>query len=189
MNPTPALASIGRRSFLSRFAPTAPGQQLAVDAFAGFAAGVELALVAAYDSLLDRVGEEVGPLLETYRAHHREHAELLVQTAGSSAPRDPDAAITASLTPRIADLSGQAAALVLARELEDRMAATYAHALTRLEDRDAAGAVASVLAVEAGHGAALGALLEDGLDARFPDGAFETTDLTRGFDPAAVPPG
>jgi hypothetical protein len=186
---TPDPSSIHRRAFLMRFAPTAPAQQLAVDAFAGFAAGVELALVTAYDSLLDRVGEEVGPLLETYRAHHREHAELLARAAGSSAPQEPDAAVVSSLEPRIADLAGQAAALVLARELEDRMAATYAHALTRLEDRAAAGEVASVLAVEAAHGAALGVLVEDGLDARFPDGAFETTDQGRGFDPAAVPPG
>jgi len=187
--PSPLPRSIERRSFLARFAPAAPGQQLAVDAFAGFAAGVELAVVAAYDSLLDRVGDEVAPLLETYRAHHREHAELLAELAGDSAPQDPDPAVVGSLAPRIADLSGQADSLVLARELEDRMAATYAHALTRLEDRGAAGEVATVLAAEAAHAATLGDVLEEGLDAGFPDGAFQTTDLTRGFDPAAVPPG
>lgn len=182
-------AELDRRSFLARFTPASPTQQLAVDAFAAFAVGVELALVAAYDSLLDRVGDEVAPLLETYRAHHREHAEVLAELAGSSAPPGPDPALVEGLTPRIDQISGQTDALVLARELEDRMAATYAHALTRLEDADAAGEVASVLSVEAAHGAALATLLEEALDARFPDGAFETTDLTRGFDPAAVPPG
>lgn len=188
--PTPDL---DRRSFLARFtpggAPAAPAQQLAVDAFAAFAVGVELALVAAYDSLLDRVGDEVAPLFETYRAHHREHAGVLAELAGASAPQDPDLSLVESLTPRVDEISEQIDALRLARELEDRMAATYAHALTRLEDADAAGEIASVLAVEAAHGAALATMLDEGLDARFPDGAFETTDRTRGFDPTAVRPG
>ncbi|HEX4901990.1 MAG TPA: ferritin-like domain-containing protein [Acidimicrobiales bacterium] len=182
-----------RRSFLARFTPpglpATPGQQLPVTTFAAFAAGIERTLVAAYDSLLDRVSEEVRPLLETYRAHHREHAEVLAGLAAGEDGVGPDEGLVASLTPRIDEISGTSDALVLARELEDRMAATYAHALTRLEDADAAGEVASVLAVEASHGASLGELVEDALDARFPDGAFETTDQSRGFSPGTGAPG
>jgi hypothetical protein len=153
------------------------------------AESIELALVAAYDALLDLVGDEVRPILETNRAHHRDHARGFADLAGDAATGDPDAALVESLAPQLDALGGQGAALAFARELEDRVAATHAHAITVVDDRGVAQDLASVLAVEAAHAASLRRLLGEGATEWFPDGAFEPTDPARGFTPQVVPPG
>jgi hypothetical protein len=191
----------GRRAFLGRTSaavgiallPTgallrsAAAQGIAAGTFASFAESVELSLVGAYDVIVERTSEQLRPLVDTYRRHHADHAEACAELAGADAGGEPNAALSELLAPSLAALSGQGEALAFARALEDQVAATYAYAATSLDDPQAAGTVTSIMAVEASHAASLRALLDEPVEASFPDGPFDTTDIARGFSPDAFP--
>lgn len=152
----------------------------------GWLASIELAVVAAYDSIIDRADDEVRPTLEANRDHHRDHAAGFAELAGSGRPR-ANVALVDVLTLTVEELTGPRAALELAAALEDQLAATHGFVLAQVDDPEAAGDVASVVAVECAHSAVLRLLLDDGAESWFPDGAFQNADIARGFSPEAFP--
>lgn len=166
---------------------SAAAQGVGRGSFAAFAESVELALVGAYDVIVELTSEQLRPLVETYRRHHADHAKACAELAGDDATGEPNAGLSELLAPSLAELSGQGEALAFARALEDQVATTYAYAATSLDDAEAAGTVTSIMAVEASHAASLRAVLDEPVEASFPDGAFDTTDIARGFAPDAFP--
>lgn len=204
--PRPAASAMGpgpgRRRFLAASGATAIGaalgslgpwlrsaaaQALSDGSFAAFAESVELAMVQAYGPVVDLSSEGLRPLVETHRRHHADHAETCAGLAGREAKGRANATLDEVLGASVAELSGQGEALAFARALEDQMAATYAYATTLLADAEAAGVVASILAVEASHATTLRTVLDEPVGASFPDGAFDTADIARGFAPEAFP--
>jgi len=188
-----------RRAFLglaagaAAFAPVAAvvgvaaAQTRSAAGLAAFAESLELALVDAYDAIAELVSDGLLPLVQTHRSHHEAHADAFAELAGEEATGRANAALAEALAPALEELSSQFEALDLARALEDQVAATYAWAATQLDDARAAGELASILAVEAAHASTLRTVLEEGLDASFPGGAFEPADIALGFAPEAFP--
>lgn len=199
----PDAATSGRRAFLAGAAvaggallATGPGPRgrpaaAQVDAdrsFLAFAAGVELVLVAAYEAVLELLPEDLVPVAEVHLGHHREHAEALAELAGGEAPDEADPAILAALAPAIEELTGAGSSLRFAKDLEERILATYVAAVATLQSADAIVLASSIVPVEAAHAVVLADLVEASLDETFPTGAFGPADPALGFS-ATVPPG
>ena len=179
-----------RRSFLSALVPALPGapaQAAGDEATAAFAESVELAVVAAYEVALDFVSNDLLPLAELHLAHHREHAGTFAALAGDRATGEPNAALLDSFAPGLDGIGGTGSALRFVASLEDRLAATHAALVGRLERGDVATAAATIAPVESAHAAATRYTIGDPLDAAFPTGSFEPTDPAAGVDPAAFP--
>lgn len=154
--------------------------------FAAFAESVELVLVAAYDAILPLLSDELVPVAEICLGHHRQHAEALADLAGDAATGEPDPVLLEALTPQLAELGGPGSALRFAKDLEERMVATYVAALGRLEQPEVVALAATVAPVEASHAVMLAELFDGTSEDRFPTGAFEPTDPLLGFDPATT---
>ncbi len=154
---------------------------------AAFAESVELVAVAAYEAGIAFLSEDLAPLLQTLSAHHAEHAEAWAEIAGDLATGQPNELLIAALTEAIDGFSGQSEVLRFARDLENQLSVTCGHLLTQLEDADAATTAATILPVESSHAAALSFELGEGLEAGFPFGAVESSDLAFGFDPSIFP--
>jgi len=165
--------------------PPASVAQAADRSFAASAAALEQVLVAAYEVVVGLLPDDLVPVAEVHLGHHRAHAEALAELAGDDRPGDPDPAVMAALAPVLEDLSGVGASLRLAKDLEERIVATYVAALATLESPEAIALAASIAPVESAHAVVLGDLVDLGLDAGFPTGAFEPTDPSLGL--AATP--
>lgn len=203
--PSPLVERPDRRTFLARAAaggavslggvlvpvtrwlPAAGAQTGGVEALAAFAESVELVAVSAYESGAELLSAGLAPVLQTFRGHHEEHAATYAEVAGSAATGAPNVALLEALTPAIEALSTQNEVLRFARDLENQLAVTWGHLLSRVEDDDAVAALATILPVEASHAAELAYELEEGPDAWFPFGPFESSDLAVGFDPSVFP--
>lgn len=172
---------------MSRLLPAAGAQQLDDRAMAAFAESVELALVAGYEAVAPLLSSTVLPVVETFLDHHQEHADAFAELAGDAATGRPNAALMETLSPIIDGLSGQSDALAFARSLENQAVATYAHSLTVVEDPAVVAGAATILPVESAHAVALSLVLDEGPEAWFPTGAFESADIAQGFDPAVFP--
>lgn len=155
--------------------------------FLTFAAGVEQVLVAAYEAVIELLPEDLVPVAEVHLGHHRKHAAALAELAGDGTPGEPDPGTLAALAPAIEELSGAGGSLRFAKELEDRIVATYVAAMAGLETAEAVALVASIVPVEAAHAVALADLVEADLDATFPTGAFGAVDPALGFGAVAAP--
>ncbi len=167
--------------------PGAGAQELTDVDIAVFAESVELAAVEAYKAGAPLLSKEVLPVAELFLGHHMEHAGAFAGIAGDAATGKPNAALIEALTPTIAGLSDEAGVLAFAKEVENQAVATYAFALTALQDPGAAQGTATILPVESAHAAALSLALGEGPDMWFPNGAFESADIAQGINPADFP--
>lgn len=148
---------------------------------ATFAAGVELAAVAAYElaagrGLLDQA--TVG-LATIFLGHHTDHAGTfngLLTSNGQPAVTEGDAGLLETFGPMINEAPDANALLEIAYTLETAAASTYAAALGLLTIPDAALAVSQILPVEAQHTLVLATALNKPVGERLP--AFETTDAS-----------
>ncbi|MFP5321122.1 MAG: ferritin-like domain-containing protein [Acidimicrobiia bacterium] len=154
--------------------------------FAAFAESVELVLVAVYEAILPLLSDELVPMAEICLGHHRQHAQAMAELAGEAATGEPDPVLLEALTPQIAELSGSGSALRFAKDLEERMGATYVSALGRLEQPEAVTLAATIAPVEASHAVTLADLVDGTTEDLFPTGAFAPTDPLLGFDPAST---
>lgn len=169
--------------------PAAGAQGAGDAALAAFAESVELVAVQAYDAGIPFLSEDLTPILQTFSAHHAEHAEAYADLAGDLATGRPNPVLLEALTPTIEGFASQNEVLRFARDLENQLSVTCGHLLTVLQDGDAAAVAATILPVESSHATALSYELQDGLQASFPFGAVETADLLFGLDPVLFPVG
>lgn len=170
-----------------RFLPIASAQSGGDEGLAAFAESVELVAVAAYDVGSGLLSEDLAPVLRTFQDHHAEHAEAWAVVADQAAAGEPNEALLAALTPAIEAFSTQHEVLQFARDLENQFAITFGHLLTLLSGDGAVAAAAAILPVEASHAAELSYELDTGPAGWFPSGAFESTDIALGIDPAVFP--
>lgn len=172
---------------VSSLLSSAGARQLDDTAIAVFAESVELAAVEAYKAGAPLLSAEVLPVAELFLGHHQEHAQAFAGIAGDAATGEPNAALIEALSPMIAELSDEAGVLAFAKTVENQAVATYAFALTALQDPGAAQGTATILPVESAHAAALSLALGEGPDQWFPNGAFESADIAQGINPADFP--
>ena len=150
---------------------------------AQYAAGVELAAVAAYQAAAGRklLDEGTLKLATTFASHHQAHAATfnsILSGAKAATTDKPDQALLEQFGPMIADAKDAPALLEIAFTLETAAASTYYAALGVLTIPDAALAVAQILPVESQHAVVLGTALGKPADEVTP--AFEN-------DGAALP--
>ena len=155
---------------------------------AAVAESIELALVAAYEAIIPILSRELVPVAETHLSHHREHADSFAEVAGDAATGEADAAVLAAITPALEQLAGSGISLRFVKDLEERAVATYVAALATVDDTPTIALLATIAPVEASHAVTLADLVDAGLDASFPTGAFEATDPALGFGPTATAP-
>jgi rubrerythrin len=151
---------------LGGFVGHAAAQDAPIDiTAAGYAAGVELAAVAAYEAaagtgLITDAG--VLGLATTFAGHHEAHAgtfNSLLTGNGADAVTEPDAALIDTFGPMIEGAADATALLDIALTLETAAASTYYAALGVLTIPEAALAVAQILPVEAQHAVVLATAL------------------------------
>lgn len=154
--------------------------------FGAFAESVELALVAAYEAIIPLLSDELVPVAEICLGHHRQHARAMAELAGDVATGEPDPVLLEALAPQLAELAGSGSALRFAKDLEERVVATYVAAMGRLEQAEAFELTATITPVEASHAVMLAELVDGTTEDLFPTGAFEPADPLLGFDPAST---
>ncbi len=143
------------------------------DVFAVYAAPLELAVVQAYQNVLDAavLDDEAARWARTFQTNHQTVADAL---AGYYPTDDPDfvappadADLVAEVAP-LATVADQVAAATALAELEDALAATHLWALGGLEDTSAAKIVAQVMAAESQQAALWGRVAGTDLEALTP---------------------
>lgn len=146
---------------IGRFIPSAWAQDAPLDdaALAKFAAGLELAAVAAYGVAVDtgKLSEAVTKVGATFQSHHQDHADALNSILGDAAVDAPNNTVVTTFAPMIQDAADEAAILKIAYQIEEAAAATYLFALGAITDLKNAGALATILPVESQHAVVLGA--------------------------------
>lgn len=145
---------------------------------AAFAAGIELAAVAAYQAALGRglLDDVAFGLATTFAGHHLDHAATfngLLAGAGEQPVTAPDQAVLERFGPLVGGAADPAGLLQVAHDIELGIASTYVDALRTLAAPDTALAVSRILAVEAQHAVVLASALGLPVGERLP--AFETT--------------
>lgn len=154
---------------------------------AGYAQGVELAAVKAYEMAAPALSKEVLPVGQLFLSHHQQHADAFGAVAGDKKATGANIKLLAAVGPTLAKIKDQAGALEFAFVLENQAAYTYAAALTLLQSKDYAAATSTILPIEAQHATVLGLALgksftEDNAGV-FPTGGFESAALGDGSDP------
>ncbi|MEQ1788219.1 MAG: ferritin-like domain-containing protein [Acidimicrobiales bacterium] len=181
----------------TRLGGLAAAQELTDTVIAGYAQGVELAAVAAYQAAAPKLSGDVLAVATLFAGHHQEHADAFGAVAGDDAPPEANAKLVAAVTPTLeavaaAEPSEELTAQILgfAKGVENQAAYTYAFALTALQDPAFAAATSTILPIEAQHATVLSLALGEGPEMWFPTEAFEAaavgdgTDPLKGFDPA-----
>ena len=145
---------------------------------ATYAAGVELAAVAAYDAAAARglLDQATVSLAVTFQGHHRDHAGTfngLLESNGQPTVDQPDGGLLSQFGPMIQTAPDVPALLDIALTLEQAAAATYVDSLGQLTLPEAALAVAQIAPVESQHALVLATALNKPVEERLP--AFETT--------------
>jgi hypothetical protein len=129
---------------------------------AQFAESVELALVAVYNQALAS-GKLHTPtvvaLITAYAGHHSDHAKSLGALAGDAAKAQPNPGVLASMGDATREAPDESHVLQVAYTLENAAAATYLYIIGALTGTQFLGTTASILPVEAEHGAAIGYVL------------------------------
>ena len=164
---------------------TSSSGQLSSDAdIAAFAESIELAAVDTYEFAKGRLTTaEVITAADEFIDHHHQHAVAYAATAGRAATGRANPKLVELLGGQLLAAADENETLAVLFGLENSLAATYLAALGAFEARSARALTASVLPVEAQHGAVLGIALDSELETVFP--SFETTD--RAFDPDDFP--
>ena len=157
---------------------------------AGYAQSVELAAVAVYQAVLDKLPAEVQPVGELFAGHHQDHADAFGAAAGDDARPEANAKLVAFATPTLdavaaADASEELTANILgfAKTIENQAAYTYVAAITLLKDPAYSAATSTILPIEAQHAVVLSLALGEPADKWFPTEAFESATLGDGADP------
>jgi hypothetical protein len=186
------LATTGGLATFTRLGGLASAQELTDSAIAGYAQGIELAAVAAYEAAAPKLSGDPLAVASLFARHHQEHADAFGAVAGSDAQTEPNAKLVADVTPTLeavaaAEPSDDLTAQILgfAKGVENQAAYTYAFALTALQDPAYAAATSTILPIEAQHAVVLSLALGEGPDMWFPTDAFESTAVGDGTDPLA----
>jgi rubrerythrin len=148
---------------------------------ATYAAGVELAAVAAYEAAAGRglLDDATLGLATTFAGHHTDHAGTfngLLESVDQPRVDEPDQPLLDQFGPMIAEAADAPALLEIALTLEQAAAQTYVAALGMLTIPEAALAVAQIAPVESQHALVLATALDKPVEERLP--AFETTDAS-----------
>jgi rubrerythrin len=157
---------------------------------AAYAVTVELAAVAAYQAAIKTGKLSPGSVTvgKSFAGHHNQHAgafAALIGQANGKAPTTANAAVLKAFGPMIASAPDEAAVLNIAYQIEEAAAATYLYSLGALNNKVAAGAVATILPIESQHAVVLGTALKKPTTAYLPSFQNQTAAL----DPAKYPPG
>jgi rubrerythrin len=163
----------------------AAAQELDDQTIAGYAQGIELAAVAAYDAAAGVLSRPVRRVARLFRSHHQQHADAFGAVAGDKVASGPNEKLVSALGPTLSGIMDEAAALEFAFVLENQAAYTYAGALTLLQDPQYAAATSTILPIEAQHAVVLGLALGKSVADVFPTQAFESSTLGDGTDPLA----
>ncbi|MDQ6697992.1 MAG: ferritin-like domain-containing protein [Actinomycetota bacterium] len=169
---------------VSRFLPAAAAATDPESALVMFAASMEFAVVAAYQSMLDssKLSGGAAKTARTFQGHHRDHgrafnAITLVTT------EKPNAKIVAAFKPKLKAASNEKGLLEVAYTIEEDLAATYLSTLGILADKSNAGVVASILPVESQHAVVLAQVVKKKIGEYMPP--FQNDKLA--LDPSAYP--
>ena len=160
-------------------------QELDDQTIAGYAQGIELAAVAAYEAAAGVLSRPVRRVAGLFRTHHQQHADAFGAVAGDKMAAGPNEKLVRALGPTLAGIKDETAALEFAFVLENQAAYTYAGALTLLQDPQYAAATSTILPIEAQHAVVLGLALGKSVADVFPTQAFESSTLGDGTDPLA----
>jgi rubrerythrin len=144
----------------------------------GFAQSIELSATAAYEAVLDRADElslpeDVYPVIEVFREHHKAYGQSLSGLLGRTAPNTSNATADTEFGPLFTTGSLDEV-LTAAIALEDTAVATHLTLLEQLQGTDGAALIASILVTEARHATVLSAL--SGNDALMPESGLEPVD-------------
>lgn len=172
---------------VGRFLPAAWGAEEPSDAdLAAFAAGLELAAVAAYNTAAG-TGKLSGPASAVgtmFAGHHQDHADALNDILGEEAAVEKaNPAVLKEFGPKLTGAANEKAILRVAYSIEEAAASTYLFALGVIRDPKQAGAVATILPVESQHATVLGSMLDMDPGEYLID--FVTTE--HALDPADYP--
>ena len=145
---------------------------------ATYAAGVELAAVAAYEAAAGRglLDDATLGLATIFMGHHRDHAGTfngLLESVDQPTVTEADEPLLSQFGPMIQSAADAPALLDIALTLEQAAASTYVASLGMLTIPEAALAVAQIAPVESQHAFVLATALDKPVDERLP--AFETT--------------
>ena len=159
---------------------TAPPQRPTDDdePLLGFAQSIELSATAAYEAVLDRADElslpeDVYPVIEVFREHHKAYGQSLSGLLGRTAPNTSNATADTEFGPLFTSGSLDEV-LTAAIALEEAAVATHLTLLDQLQGTDGAALIASILVTEARHATVLSAL--SGNDALMPESGLEPVD-------------
>ncbi len=126
-----------------------------------FAASMEFAIVATYQSVLDsgKLSASATKTATTFQGHHRDHGRAFNSITLETTEK-PNAKIVAAFGPKVKAAADDKALLEIAYTIEEDLAATYLSALGDLQDKSDAGVVASILPVESQHAVVLAQMLK-----------------------------
>lgn len=147
---------------VGRLLPRAWAQDTPTDAeLAAFAAGLELAAVAAYRTAVDtgKLSNATATVGAMFSGHHDEHAKALNAILGEAAVTEPNKTVLAEFEPMISGAADEAAILEIAYGIEEAAASTYLFAIGTLTDAKNAGALGTILPVESQHATVLATVL------------------------------
>ncbi len=179
-------ALIGVGANMSWLMGRAAAQQDVPDVGAAqFAAGVELAAVAAYTAAAERglLDDATIALATVFLGHHQAHAATfngLLTQVGAETNNTADAGLLDTFGPMIAAAPDAPALLEIALTLEEAAASPYYAALGVLTLPHPALAVAQILPVEAQHATVLATALGKPIDQRNPPFITEGAALPLG---------
>lgn len=171
---------------ISNLMPAAWAQDTPDDAaLATFAAGLELAAVAAYGVAVKtgKLSDAAAKTGGVFQGHHQDHADALNSILGSAAVDKPNNTVVTTFGPMIEQAADEKAILTIAYQIEEAAAATYLFALGALQDPKNAGALATILPVESQHAVVLGTVVGKSPADFLID--FENQDAA--LDPAKFP--
>lgn len=162
---------------LARFAPAAWAEQTKLDdgSIAMFAMSFEYAAVEVYQQVdaTGKLSSGIARTVSTFAGHHQDHGDAFAAiTKAADADKNANQKVIDAFSKRIADAKDDKALLEVAFDLEQAAAGTYIFALGELQDRQNAGAVATILPVESQHAVVLARALDKKVEDYLP--AFET---------------
>lgn len=171
---------------VSRLLPVAAAAKApdAETALVMFAASLEFAVVATYQSVIDsgKLGAGATKTATRFQGHHRDHGRAFNAITLETTEK-PNAKIVAGFGPRVKAATDEKALLALAYTVEEDLAATYLSTLGVLQDKSNAGVVASILPIESQHAVVLAQVLNKPTGDYLPP--FQNDK--RALDPSAYP--
>lgn len=181
-----ALLTVGSMAGpVSRFLPAAFAKSRLDDTgIIEFAAGVEFAAVAAYQTAIDsaKLDGAARRVATSFQSHHREHGRAF-NTITKVTTEKPNAQVVVLFSPKLKAARDQNAVLEVAYTIEEAAAATHLFALGVLQDKTNAQAAATILPVESQHAVVLAQMLKKKLDTYMP--SFQNSQ--RALDPNTYP--